>query len=623
MQRVLLLTFVPFPILKIKAMKKKLSVLFCIFSLISVAQISTIDSLNAEFKKHPDNIKLELEIGVYHFKKGDYEKSLRALNDVAVKASIQKNDELLLKAFTNIGNVCVDKGETTKAMENYQKALKIAESSSNKKNIASLLKNIGILYVTWKIFPKALEYYQKAESIAIEIRDSSLIADCHNNKGVVYEQQQKYDEALSEYKEALNYYLKNNPENITMEYTNMAIVYKLKKDYASSVKYNLSAIDLAIKSGDKWLAAAIYNNIGNLYVELGDTKKAIDYCNKSLAIAKEINATEVLINVYETLADAKAKAGDYKSAFDNQKQFATIKDKFISTENTKQLNELQTKYETEKKDNEIKTLQGEKTISNLKISEQNLILQKRNYLLALVLLILIVLLSGSYFYYSRLKLKNRIAKEKAIKETEEHERMRIAKDIHDDLGSGLSKINFLSEIIYSKTELLPEIRHSSESVKETAKRMIDNMRDLIWALNPDNTTLPNLIARMREYTTDYLEDFPIEIKYSFPDNIPQISINKESHRELFMIVKETLNNISKHSKATEILFNVVLTDTDFSFSIRDNGTGFNEETIKRGNGLRNMNSRITVLGGVFEVKSELNKYTLISVSIPLQKIIKS
>ena len=234
-----------------------------------------------------------------------------------------------------------------------------------------------------------------------------------------------------------------------------------------------------------------------------------------------------------------------------------------------------------------------------------------------------MLLSGSYFYYSRLKLKNQLAKEKAIKETEEHERMRIAKDIHDDLGSGLSKINFLSEIIYGKSEHLPEIRHSSESVKETAKRMIDNMRDLIWALNPDNTTLPNLIARMREYTTDYLEDFPIEIKYSFPDNVPQTSINKESHRELFMIVKETLNNISKHSKATEILFNVNITNDNFSFSIRDNGIGFNEETIKRGNGLRNMNSRITALGGIFEVKSEPNKYTLIAVSVPLQKIIKT
>ena len=134
------------------------------------------------------------------------------------------------------------------------------------------------------------------------------------------------------------------------------------------------------------------------------------------------------------------------------------RDKTVSR--SKKLIELQTKYETEKKDNQIKTLESQSVINNLKIKEQALNVEKRNYLLIAFALLLLMLATGTYFWLSRQKFKNQLAKEKAIKETEEHERLRIAKDIHDDLGSGLSKINFLSEIIYSKTELLPEIRHS-------------------------------------------------------------------------------------------------------------------------------------------------------------------
>ncbi|OFY87532.1 MAG: hypothetical protein A3F72_17965 [Bacteroidetes bacterium RIFCSPLOWO2_12_FULL_35_15] len=596
---------------------------FLLIQLFSFAQKTKIDSLNAEFKNQPSNIELEFEIGVYYYKKGDYEKSLLALNDVVKNSTAQKNNTLLLKAFTNIGNVYSDKGENIQALEYYQKALKIAESNSDKKNISSLLKNIGVLYATWKDFPKALEHYQKAEAIACEIMDSSLIADCYNNKGVVYEQQQNYEEALLAYKGALNYYLKKNPDNIAMEYSNMAIVYKLKKDYASSVDCNLKAIDLAIKSGNKWFASAIYNNIGNLYVELNDPKKAIEYCNKSVAIAKEINASEILINVYETLADANAKAGDYKNAFNYQKQFALEKDKFISAESAKQVNELQTKYETEKKENEITLLQQNEKISTQEIKEQKFQIQKRNYLIAGVLLLLLVLAAATYFGISKKNLKNKLEKEKAIKETEENERMRIAKDIHDDLGSGLSKINFLSEFIYNNSELLPEIRNNIKSVSETAKNLVENMRDLIWALNPENTTLDNLVARIREYSSDYLEDFPIELMSSYPSSITPTPIYKDSHREIFMVVKECLNNIVKHSTASIVNMKVRIVENDLTISIHDNGLGFNTDNYKAGSGLRNMKNRISAIYGKLSIESEPQKGTGICILIPLDKIMKS
>jgi len=283
---------------------------------------------------------------------------------------------------------------------------------------------------------------------------------------------------------------------------------------------------------------------------------------------------------------------------------------------------MQIKFDTQKKEAEIKFLNQEAKIRDLKIKEQASLLTKKNYQITAFLVLMIGLFVIAYFWKKSQNLKNILASEKIIKETEEHERIRIAKDIHDDLGSGLSKINFLSELISQKTDHLPEIQNNSEAVKETSKKMIENMRDLIWALNPDNTTIANLLARIREYSTDYLEDYPIEIQNSFPENPPQTNITKESHRELFMVVKESLNNIVKHSKATKVNFTANINSKFLELSIKDDGIGFQTETIKNGNGLRNMQTRLHTIDGVFKIVSENSKGTEINVSVPLEKIIK-
>ena len=284
---------------------------------------------------------------------------------------------------------------------------------------------------------------------------------------------------------------------------------------------------------------------------------------------------------------------------------------------------MQTKYETEKKENEIQSLKQTTQIKNLQIEQQVLQIQKRNYLLIAALVFLIAASLGAYFYLGKQKLKRALERERTIKETEELERVRIAKDIHDDLGSGLSKINFLSELVVKQTQGHGDIKHNVESIADTAKKMVDNMRDLIWALNPENTTLANLIARVREYSSDYLEDFPIELNSTFPESIPQVPITKESHRGIFMVIKESLNNIIKHSKATQIYLHVQLKEKGLNIEIKDNGIGFILSNKESGNGLRNMKSRIEAVGGSFDLKSEINNGSSISIQLPLEKILRN
>jgi len=185
------------------------------------------------------------------------------------------------------------------------------------------------------------------------------------------------------------------------------------------------------------------------------------------------------------------------------------------------------------------------------------------------------------------------------------------------LGSGLSKINFLSELIIVGKSNEVVTKENAAAISETAKVLIDNMRDLIWALNPENTTLENLLVRIREFASDYLEEYCSEVKMIFPDEVPDMDISKESHREIFMAIKECLNNIVKHSNAKTVECEAAISDSVLMLTIKDNGIGLPLYTSGTGNGLQNMKCRMEAIGGNFHLESVPGNGTRVGFKIEL------
>ena len=564
-----------------------------------------------------------LNQGEVLYSKGDYQEAILEFNKCVPIFKKSGNNQLLGKTYNNIGRALSQMGNSEEALKNYFLSMGISKQSRDTLNMAKTYKNIGALYEEQNDFVKAMQYYDNSFELAKKTKDFSLMADCQNNMGVVYEQQAKYKKALQMYSNALEIYKsKDDEQKISMVFNNLAIVHKYLKNYPEAIKNYEAALLLSEKLGDKFMVAANQNNLGNVYALTGNYTKSLELCKLANENAKAIDVKEVIIESYDGISTAYEKLNQFVNAIKYRKLYELEKDNFINTERSGQLAEMHIKYETQKKVDEIKLLNQEGKIRELKIKEQKFLITKKNHQMTAFLLFIMGLIIIAYFWKKSLKLKNMLASEKIIKETEEYERLRIAKDIHDDLGSGLTKINFLSEIIFQKTEHLPEIRINSEAVKETAKKMIENMRDLIWALNPDNTTIANLLARMREYSTDYLEDYPIETQNYFQENLPKTAITKEAHRELFMVVKESFNNVAKHSKATKVSFTAKIELDYLKLSIKDNGVGFNVDLDKKGNGLRNMHSRLESIGGIFTIISNHANGTEINVAVPLQKIIK-
>jgi len=207
-----------------------------------------------------------------------------------------------------------------------------------------------------------------------------------------------------------------------------------------------------------------------------------------------------------------------------------------------------------------------------------------------------------------------IAMQKEVMEKQtalENERSRVASDMHDDLGSGLTKIKYLSDIPLQSEK----IKDNLPKIKSIATDLVENMSEIIWALKEENDTLENLLTYIKKYAAEYLDENSIEVKFSIPSDIPNIIIKGDIRRNIFLTLKEILHNVVKHAQATHVEVEIKL-DSNISLLIHDNGIGFDAEKIKSGNGLKNMKKRMEKLNGTFNCLN--NSGTQINLQIPMQ-----
>lgn len=202
----------------------------------------------------------------------------------------------------------------------------------------------------------------------------------------------------------------------------------------------------------------------------------------------------------------------------------------------------------------------------------------------------------------RLRLDNdrkEMEMQMAVLEAQREERDRISADMHDELGSGVTAIRLMSEIVKTKMKesTLPEI----DKISNSANDLITKMNTIIWTMTSSNDTVENLITYIRTYAVDFFESTHVECQFKMPADIPNIQLSGEKRRNIFLAVKEALNNILKHSQAGKVTIDVLITDK-LIISIQDDGVGVDFETIRRfGNGLKNMRSRLERINGQFTI----------------------
>ena len=232
------------------------------------------------------------------------------------------------------------------------------------------------------------------------------------------------------------------------------------------------------------------------------------------------------------------------------------------------------------------------------------------YIICGVLLIGIVILITRNLAQRKIKERVRqLEKQQAI----ETERNRISKDMHDEIGSGLTRIALMTELMNAQKQLDEKTKHDVDEIATSTRKLVETMSEIIWALNPHNDKLESLLSYLREQTQYYFEPLPIDYKIHFPDIVPDITLSNEQRRNLFLVSKEALNNALKHSAASCIEIIAIEENGKIKFSVVDNGKGFNEGKKRIGaNGLKNMQQRMKDINGEIEWISQNGKGTIVN-----------
>jgi len=236
--------------------------------------------------------------------------------------------------------------------------------------------------------------------------------------------------------------------------------------------------------------------------------------------------------------------------------------------------------------------------------------------------------AGSVRFAVRRKLQRKIElieRERAI----EAERGRIANDIHDDLGAGLTEIVILSELAQSQEGSSETVQTDIRRVTDKARALAHSLDEIVWAVNPENDMLDNFVSYACNFVHDYLQTARIRCRLDVPSALPDIPLTADIRHNLFMVLKEALNNIVKHANASEVSIQIAVESEKFTITVRDNGKGFHLEPTPEGkaapadhglrrNGLTNMHRRMQTLAGQLKLQSQPGQGTQVQLIVYLR-----
>jgi serine phosphatase RsbU (regulator of sigma subunit) len=341
-------------------------------------------------------------LGLSCYYQNKYDAALEFYYKAREIATRTGNRPRLAVTLNNIGLVFDDKADYKSALEYYLASLKIVDTiGGNKWQLASALNNVGLIYQNLKKYDQALEYYNRSLKIKQEIGNKKGVGSSLHNIGLVYKLKGDYEKSLEYYNKALAIRKENNEISGTaLTLNNIGSVYESMNEYEKAFPYFVEALKLRKDMKDKYNYCISLFSLGNNYCNRKKTDEGISYLDKALVIAKELGAKELLKYGYEELAKAYADKRNYAKAYEYQNLLIAVKDSILSLESTQQLNELQTKYETEKKQKEIVLLTKESEIRALQLNRNKL------WLIVLCAAVLLVIVLAVLFY-NRSKLKQR------------------------------------------------------------------------------------------------------------------------------------------------------------------------------------------------------------------------
>jgi two-component system NarL family sensor kinase len=545
----------------------------------------------------------------------------RSINEKAVMLSRELNDSInLAKNLFNLANVYNAKGEFYTALELYLEAEAIFSSLNIHTYKNLLYGNLAVLFEEIKEFDKALDYLQRGYTESVEAGDTVGILDALNNMVMVLNQINQFDTAAVVAESALNL-LTNfpSPKHKSTILLNYGTSLNGLKQYSKALEKLKESERISSELNNLRSVAIAQHGLALSYFNLGNYNLAEKHIDLAEKLAANTQAYTTLDQIYHLRASIKAARGNYKTAYASLQAFVTLRDSLNNESVRAKSNELERKFR-------LKEMQQE-----LEYSKQMMVLHEqeiRNKQTWVALLITgIALLSMYILLFARLSAKKQkyqdqqlkaLQKEKELSELQsailarEEERKRIAAELHDEIGSGLTAILFLAE----KEKRNTGEKEGLNKISGNVSQLMGKVNEIVWSMNASCDSLEELATYIRYKMAGFCENVGLEFITDIQENFPEKEIPGEARRNIYLIVKEAFNNIAKHAGATQAFLKISADEQGMEITVKDNGKGIIRNTDGVGNGLKNMQDRSAKLNGKLEISA--NDGTELRLEIPFE-----
>ncbi|RYZ99460.1 MAG: tetratricopeptide repeat protein, partial [Sphingobacteriaceae bacterium] len=562
------------------------------------------------------------DIGIVHTRASNLKEALnyhQKAYDLRKKLGLK---DKMAGSLSNLGVIYKHLGKLDKSIQNMNEALHIYSELGDEGKEATLLNNIGKFYLDSDKPADAKQYLFHAANLAKKLGLKMLEGNALGNIMAYYVQTKQYDEAIKIGFREIKFYTELNDlsEKATI-YNTMGVAYQRKKDYEKAVEYNQKSLAIRKELKDEMGMGSCYKNIAQIYIEQEKYPEGKINLDKAVAIFKKLNAKSYLQESYTLAAAMSEGQNTYKDALAYMQQSQKLKDSLFNRKTTDQMNELQVKYETSKREQRIKLLRKQAIIQQLEINE-------RNTMIAIICAIFLVVGAFGALFYNRYKLKQdaRLQAEvirqqdmaaKGIIEAEERERKRIASDLHDGVGQLFSAVKMNMDGLFSRVEFSSE---KERALAEKTLALVDEscveVRGIAHQMMPNVLLKMGLVSAVKDFVSK-LDANKLKVMVETAGLNERLDSDVEI--VLYRVIQECVNNVIKHARATMLDIQLVNENNEVSVTIEDNGRGFDtgDKAKFDGIGLKNITTRVEYLKGTIDISSAPGRGTLIAIHVPL------
>jgi signal transduction histidine kinase len=496
-------------------------------------------------------------------------------------------------------------GNYEEALSNYQQAVTAFDTIKNSYFLSETFNLIGTLHKKQGDLELSETYFEKGLEVARAASDTVQIGNSLNNIGLIYFEREAFQQAKALFIESTFFKAKGfDTIGLSYNYDNLGQTYALLKKPDSALYYFQLASDYKQLIGEVIGYAIVQNNIGELLLRQGRTAEAEKYFRIALEEAKKVGYPDFEQYLHLMLSKVKEEKNNFKGALASYKTHVSIKDSLFNLRKSQQLSEIETRYQTEQKEQQI-------ILQKAQLSEKEAQLNTNRILLFASLIIAILLISLLILNQNRLRKNQALALEKeriktkeaqidAAISSQEKERARYARDLHDGFGQMISILGMQLKTLdtHSKPDDRQQVFNESEKVID---EMYDELKRICFDLMPQTLIKYGITSALEEFAARINVAGKLFVETNFfgiDKRLPELF-----EISLYRISQEWLNNILKYSDAQKITVQLTQDGTEINLIIEDDGSGFDKNILinSSGNGWKNIQTRVNLIGGEMEL----------------------